>query len=147
MGWLAGEIVIPAGCWKSVSKFNVESDQPRQHSLAAPRYESGLADAEWLILDPLLLPPRRYKRKRKWPMRRIVEAISFVMRAGCAWNMLPDGFPLPLAVYHWFARFREDSIWRRSTRLRAGWPDRQSLCSRARQPECQDGRGRRSAQL
>jgi len=26
-------------------------------------------------------------------MRRIVEAILFIMRAGCPWDMLPDDFP------------------------------------------------------
>ena len=63
----------------------------RQHSRAALRYGSDLTDAEWAILEPLLPPPCACGRKRKWPMRRIVEAIFFIMRAGCAWDMLPDG--------------------------------------------------------
>jgi transposase len=46
-------------------------------------------------------------------MRRIVEAIFFIMRAGCAWDMLPDGFPPFLTVYRWFARFRDDGTWER----------------------------------
>jgi transposase len=76
----------------------------RQHSRAALRYGSDLTDAEWAILEPLLPPPCSCGRKRKWPMRRIVEAIFFIMRAGCAWDMLPDGFPPFLTVYRWFAR-------------------------------------------
>ena len=47
------------------------------------------------------------------PMRRIVEAISYITRAGCAWDMLPDGFPPYLTVYSWFARFRDDGMWER----------------------------------
>ena len=35
------------------------------------------------------------------------------MRAGCAWDMLPDGFPPFLTVYRWFARFRDDGTWER----------------------------------
>jgi hypothetical protein len=35
-------------------------------------------------------------------MRRIVEAIFYIMRAGCAWDMLPDGFPPFLTVYRWW---------------------------------------------
>ena len=70
----------------------------RQHSRAALRYGSDLTDAEWAILEPLLPPPCACGRKRKWPMRRIVEAILFIMRAGCAWDMLPDGFPPFLTV-------------------------------------------------
>ena len=85
----------------------------RQHSRAALRYGSDLTDAEWAILEPLLPPPCACRRKRKWPMRRIVEAIFFIMRAGCAWDMLPDGFPPFLTVYRWFARFRDDGTWER----------------------------------
>ncbi len=77
------------------------------------RYGSDLTDAEWAILEPLLPPPCPCGRKRKWPMRRIVEAILFIMRAGCAWDMLPDGFPPFLTVYRWFARFRDDGTWER----------------------------------
>lgn len=83
----------------------------RQHSRAALRYGSDLTDAEWAILEPLLPPPCNCGRRRKWPMRRIVEAIFFIMRAGCAWDMLPDGFPPFLTVYRWFARFRDDGTW------------------------------------
>src|SRR3954453_9583802 len=91
--------------WTSTSR--------RQHSRAALRYGSDLTDGEWMILEPLLPPPCPCGRKRKWPMRRIVEAIFFIMRAGCAWDMLPDGIPPFLTVYRWFARFRNDGTWER----------------------------------
>ena len=82
-----------------------------QHSRAGLRYGSDLTDAEWAILEPFLPPPCRRGRKRRWPMRCIVEAIFYVLRAGCAWEMLPDGFPPPSTVYRWFARFRDDGTW------------------------------------
>jgi putative transposase len=82
-----------------------------QHSRAGLRYGSDLTDAEWAILEPYLPPPFRFGRKRKWPMRHIVEAIFYVLRAGCAWEMLPDGFPPLSTVYRWFARFRDDGSW------------------------------------
>jgi transposase len=49
-------------------------------------------------------------------MRRIVEAILFIMRAGCAPDMLPDGFPPFLTVYRWCARFRDDGTWEQTHR-------------------------------
>lgn len=61
-----------------------------------------------MILKPLLPPPCGRGRKRKWPMRRVVEAIFFIMRAGCALDILPDGFPPFLTVYRSFGRFRDD---------------------------------------
>ena len=88
----------------------------RQHSRTARRYGSDLTDAGWAILAPLLPPQCLCGRRRKWPMRWIVEAIFYVMRAGCAWDMLPDGFPPYLTVYRWFARFRRDGTWERVNR-------------------------------
>jgi len=82
-----------------------------QHSCAGLRYGSDLTDGEWTILEPFLPPPRLRGRKRKWTMRQIVNAIFYRLRAGCAWEMLPDCFPPPSTVYRWFARFRDDGTW------------------------------------
>ncbi len=46
-------------------------------------------------------------------MRCVVEAIFYVLRSGCAWEMLPDSFPPVSTVYRWFARFRDDGTWER----------------------------------
>jgi len=82
-----------------------------QHSRAGLRYGSDLTDAEWAILEPLLPPPCPCGRKRKWPLRQIINAIFYILRAGCAWEMLPESFPPPTTVYRWFARFRDDGTW------------------------------------
>jgi transposase len=44
-------------------------------------------------------------------MRDIVNAIFYVLRTGCAWRMLPKGFPPWKTVYRWFARFRDEDWW------------------------------------
>ena len=82
-----------------------------QHSRAGLRYGSDLTDVEWMFLEPYLPPPRPRGRKRKWSMRRIVNAIFYTLRSGCAWEMLPDSFPPPSTVYRWFARFRDNGTW------------------------------------
>ena len=82
-----------------------------QHSRTGLRYGSDLTDAEWTILEPFLPPPCCCGRRRKWPMRRIVEAIFYVLRGGIGWEMLPDEFPPHSTVYRWFARFRDEGIW------------------------------------
>jgi putative transposase len=49
-------------------------------------YRSDLAAAQWQVIVPYLPPgvPGRRGRPRVWPLRRIVEAILYVDRAGCA---------------------------------------------------------------
>jgi transposase len=60
----------------------------------ASGYPSDLAEAQWQVIAPHLPQdvPGRRGRPRVWPLRRIVEAILYVDRAGCAWRYLPDSF-------------------------------------------------------
>ena len=64
-----------------------------QYARAGLALPSDLTDAEWAVLEPFLPPPAFVGRPRKWPMRRIVEAILYVLRGGLPWRMLPPGFP------------------------------------------------------
>ena len=64
-----------------------------RHRRADLRYPSDLTDAEWRVLEPLLPSAPRLGRRWAWPLREIVNAIFYVLRAGCAWRLLPDSFP------------------------------------------------------
>ena len=44
-------------------------------------------------------------------MREIMNAIFYVLRAGCAWRLLPKCFPLATTVYGWFLRFRRQGLF------------------------------------
>lgn len=84
----------------------------RQHSRDHLRYGSDLTDAEWDLLAPMLPPPARTGRPRRWPMREIINAIFYVLRSGCPWRMMPDCFPPATTVYGWFMRLREEGVFR-----------------------------------
>ena len=56
-------------------------------------YPSDLTDVEWLILEPLIPPPKPGGRPREVCIREVVSAIFYVLRSGCAWRMLPHDFP------------------------------------------------------
>jgi transposase len=58
-------------------------------------YPSDLTDDQWLVIAPHLPAdvPGRRGRPRVWPLRRIIEAILYVDRAGCAWRYLPADYP------------------------------------------------------
>ena len=73
-------------------------------------YPSDLIDAQWQVIAPHLPAevPARRGRPRVWPLRRIVEAILYVDRTGCAWRYLPAGFPPWRTVYGYFAAWRDD---------------------------------------
>ncbi len=62
-------------------------------------------------MAPFLPPPRRTGRPRRWPMREIIDAIFYVLRAGCPWRMLPDSFPPVSAVHRWFAPLRDRGVF------------------------------------
>jgi putative transposase len=98
-----------------------------QHSRAGLRYGSDLTDSEWALLAPFLPPKSDCGRHRKWPMREIVNAISFVLRGGCAWSMLPKCFPPWPTVYRWFARFAESLSSVSASESFREWPPRRHL--------------------
>jgi len=83
----------------------------RQQSRGSLRYARDLTDAEWCLLEPLLPPLRRQGRRSAWPQRETVNAIFYVLRAGCAWRLLPDSFPPWRTVCRWFARRRDASVF------------------------------------
>lgn len=83
----------------------------RQHNRRHLRYGSDLTDAEWEIIAGFLPPPCRTGRPRAWPMREIMNAIFYVLRAGCPWQMVPDCFPPPSTVYRWFMRLRDEGVF------------------------------------
>jgi transposase len=83
----------------------------RQHSREHLRYGSDLTDAEWEVIAPLLPPPEKTGRPRRWPMRDMMNAIFYVLRSGCPWRMVPDCFAPRSTVYRWFMRLRDEGVF------------------------------------
>ena len=71
-------------------------------------YPSDVSDAEWAILEPELYPQRATGRPPTVDRREVVNAIYYVLRTGCQWRYLPEGFPKWETVYWYFARWRKD---------------------------------------
>jgi transposase len=57
------------------------------------RYASDLTDAEWRLIARRLPPRRRLGRPRTVDLRKVVEAILFILSTGCQWRALPREFP------------------------------------------------------
>jgi transposase len=77
-------------------------------------YPSDLTDEQWEILRPLI-PVSRVGRPRQVDMREVLNAIFYLNRAGCQWDMLPHDLPARSTVHDHFAQWKNDGTWQRIT--------------------------------
>ena len=76
-------------------------------------YDTDLSDAEWDRIRPLMPAPCLRGRPIEVPRREIVNAILYVLRAGCAWRRLPHDLPRWSLVYWYFQVWRAHGLWTR----------------------------------
>lgn len=74
------------------------------------RYPSDTSDAQWALIEPLLPAAGAGGRPEKHPRRDVVDAILYVVRAGCAWRALPGDFPPWQTVYWYFNRWEQQKV-------------------------------------
>jgi putative transposase len=74
-------------------------------------YPTDLTDDQWALLEPMIPPPQPGGRPRKVNMREVVNAILYLNRAGCQWDMLPHDLPAKSTVYDYFALWRDNGTW------------------------------------
>jgi putative transposase len=77
------------------------------------RYPTDLSDAEWRCIEPYITSPNRRGRPRIYSLRRVLDAIFYVLKSGCPWRLLPREFPPWRAVYYWFRKWRLDGTFER----------------------------------
>ena len=98
-------------------------------------YPSDLTDGQWAVLEPVLVSALAEERRgrhgggrpRKYPVRRVLDAILYVARTGCQWRQLPENFPAWLSCHQQFRAWRDRGLWKRinaelvrQSRLRQG---------------------------
>ena len=80
-------------------------------------YPSDLRDAQWVRLEPLLKEPRGERhaggRPRKYELRRVVDAMLYVVKTGCQWRQMPANFPPWQSVHQQFRAWRDSGVWER----------------------------------
>jgi len=74
-------------------------------------YSTDLSDKEWQILREYVPEPLTGGRPAKWPRREIVNAMLYVLRSGCKWELLPHDFPPYKTVYDYYRQWRRRGLW------------------------------------
>jgi len=74
-------------------------------------YKSDLTDKEWELIKPYIPPAKRGGRPRETDMREVLNAIFYVVKTGCQWDLLPHDFPAKGTVYHYFNTWRKEGTW------------------------------------
>jgi putative transposase len=79
------------------------------------RYPTDLTDEEWNQIKSLVPAPKSGRGKRGRPIRlerrRLLNAIFYVVRSGCAWRLLPHDFGPWRTVYGYFRAWSQDWTW------------------------------------
>jgi len=78
------------------------------------RYPTDLSDAEWRCIEPYIITSaNRRGRPRIYSLRRVLDAVFYVLRSGCPWRLLPFEFPPWRTVYYWFRKWRIEGTFER----------------------------------
>jgi putative transposase len=77
-------------------------------------YPSDLTDAQWSLLEPLLLTFENRIRPgppRVVDLREVVNTLLYQNRTGCQWAFLPHDLLPKSTVYDYFTKYRDHGVW------------------------------------
>ena len=71
------------------------------------QYSTNLTDKQWQVIENIINPQ---KRKRKYSLRGIMDAIFYTLKTGCQWRMLPKNFAPWQSVYYYFCKWKNEGV-------------------------------------
>ena len=82
-------------------------------------YVTDMNDAEWEIIAPYINHDPKIGSPRDVCIRCVMNALFYIDRTGCQWNLLPKDLPNYGTVYYYFRKWRDDGTFERmNTALR-----------------------------
>jgi putative transposase len=69
-------------------------------------YSTDLTDVQYKVIEKIVDD----KRKRKHPIRRIINALLYITKSGVQWRMLPSDFPKWQLVYYYFRKWTAEGL-------------------------------------
>lgn len=82
----------------------------------ARQYTSEISAGQWKRLKWLLPKRKGAGRPIELDLRRVINAIFYVLVTGCQWRNLPKEYPNPNSVYYHFGKWSKDGTWQRLNR-------------------------------
>lgn len=72
-----------------------------------------LDDAQWELIKPFIPPEKPGGRHRTTDVRKVMDALFYLVRTGCQWRHLPPPpiFPPWSTVYGYFRLLIEENVW------------------------------------
>jgi putative transposase len=74
-------------------------------------YPSDLTDEQWALMEIVIPAAKPGGRPRSVDMREVINAMLYLNRSGCQWDMMPHDLPPKSTVYEYFAAWRDDGTW------------------------------------
>jgi transposase len=68
-------------------------------------YSSDIGREQFEQILPFLEAVRRRTKPRRVDLHEVFNAVLYVLKSGCQWRMLPEGFPHWVTVYSYFAKW------------------------------------------
>jgi putative transposase len=70
-------------------------------------YPTNLTDKQWQVMKNIL---DSKNRKRKHSLREIFNAITYLLKTGCQWRMLPNDFAPWNTVYFYYRKWKDEGV-------------------------------------
>ena len=71
------------------------------------QYPSDVSREQFERVRPLLEGVRKRTKPRTVDLYEVFNAVLYLLKSGCQWRMLPDGFPKWRTVHSYFAKWSE----------------------------------------
>ena len=74
---------------------------------ARKSYPSDISRVQFEAIRPLLEGVRKRTKPRQVDLYEVFNGVLYLLKSGCQWRMLPDGFPKWRTVHSYFSKWSE----------------------------------------
>jgi putative transposase len=78
-------------------------------------YPSDLTDKEWVLIEHHFVAGS-YGKRRKHPIKILINAVFYLTKTGCQWRQLPENFPPWPTVHSFYHRAKKRGLWEKILR-------------------------------